>query len=165
MFAWPSFLRRKAASITRMQTKHTGAAARLHALSFARGWSEEEMAALILDPQVEAQALVRSTLLRGQTVDGFVLSRLAVDEAEILTIAIDPDQRGQGLGRKLLSNHLARLGARGITVLFLEVEQDNTLASALYARAGFVEVGRRPAYYTKPDGTRSEALVLKRDLG
>lgn len=164
MFAWLSIFRRKASSIVRMQTKHSGAAAHLHAHSFARGWSEEEMAALILDRQVEANALVRNTLLRGQTLDGFVLSRLAADEAEILTIAIDQDQRGQGLGLKLLSNHLARLAARGITVLFLEVEQDNASARALYARTGFVEVGRRPAYYTKPDGTRNEALVLKRDL-
>ena len=159
MFGLGSLFRREAAAIRLMQTSDSVSAARLHAMSFARGWSEEEIAALILDRQVEANALAR-----GHRLDGFVLSRLAADEAEILTIAVDPAQRGGGLGRKLLSNHLARLAARGIKALFLEVEQDNISARALYARTGFAEVGRRPAYYTKPDGTRSEALVLRRDL-
>ena len=165
MVEWRSLFRRKMPGVRLMQTQDSEAAARLHAFAFARGWSEEEIGALILDRQVEANALVRGTFWRGEQLDGFVLSRLAVDEAEILTIAIGPDQRGHGLGRKLLSNHLARLAARGVRALFLEVEQDNAAARALYARTGFVEVGRRPAYYSKPDGTRSEALVLKRDLG
>lgn len=142
-----------------MQTADAAAAAKLHADSFARGWSEEEISALILDRQVEANVLAQ-----GRRLDGFVLSRMAADEAEILTIAIDPAQRGHGWGRRLLSKHLARLAARGIKALFLEVEEDNASARALYHRAGFVEVGRRPAYYVKADGTCSEALVLKRDL-
>ena len=159
MFGIGSWFRRKAPDIRLMQTADAAAAAKLHADSFARGWSEEEISALILDRQVEANVLAQ-----GRRLDGFVLSRMAADEAEILTIAIDPAQRGHGWGRRLLSNHLARLAARGIKALFLEVEEDNASARALYHRTGFVEVGRRPAYYVKADGTRSEALVLKRDL-
>ena len=159
MFGLSSLFRREAPSVRLMLTADSVTAARLHAQSFARGWSEEDIGALILDRQVEANAMAR-----GHRLDGFVLSRLAADEAEILTIAIDPAQRGNGLGRKLLSNHLARLAARGIKMLFLEVEEDNTAARALYVRTGFIQVGRRPAYYTKPDGSRCEALVLRRDL-
>jgi ribosomal-protein-alanine N-acetyltransferase len=159
MFGIGRWFRGKAPDIRQMQTADAAAAAKLHAQSFARGWSEEEMSALILDRQVEANALAR-----GHRLDGFVLSRMAADEAEILTIAIDPVKRGRGHGRKLLSNHLARLAARGMKALYLEVEEDNASARALYDKAGFFEVGRRPAYYVKADGTRREALVLRRDL-
>jgi ribosomal-protein-alanine N-acetyltransferase len=159
MFGIGRLFRRATPSIRLMQTADSSAAAHLHAKSFARGWSEEEMGTLVLDRQVEANAMVR-----GARLDGFVLSRLAADEAEILTIAVDPAQRGAGLGRMLLSNHLTRLAARGVKALYLEVEESNVAALALYRRVGFVEVGRRPAYYAKADGTRSEALVLKRDL-
>lgn len=159
MFGIGSLFRRTTPSVRLMQTSDSTQAAYLHGLSFARGWTEEEIGTLVLDRQVEANALVR-----GKGLDGFVLSRLAADEAEILTIAVAPAQRGAGLGRKLLSHHLARLAARGVKALFLEVEDSNTAAKALYARAGFVEVGRRPAYYAKADGSRAEAVVLKRDL-
>ena len=159
MFGIGRLFRRATPSIRQMQTSDSTQAAYLHGHSFARGWTEEEIGTLVLDRQVEANVLVR-----GKGLDGFVLSRLAADEAEILTIAVDPAQRGAGLGRKLLSHHLARLAARGVKALFLEVEDSNTAAKALYARADFVEVGRRPAYYAKADGSRAEAVVLKRDL-
>ena len=52
----------------------------------------------------------------------------------------------------------------GAAILFLEVAEDNAAARVLYARAGFVEIGRRKAYYASPDGRRIDALVLHRDL-
>ena len=159
MFGIGRLFRRATPSIRQMQTSDSIQAARLHGLSFARGWTEEEIGTLVLDRQVEANALVR-----GKGLDGFVLSRLAADEAEILTIAVDPAQRGAGLGRKLLSHHLARLAARGVKALFLEVEDSNAAAKALYARAGFAESGRRRGYYRRPDGSGLDALVMQRAL-
>lgn len=134
-------------------------AARLHAASFARGWSEVELNRMITDQTVEANALAA-----GNRLAGFVLSRIAADEAEILTIAIDPGWRKQGLGGQLLSGHLARLAGRRVNALFLEVEDENRAARALYARSGFVQVGERQAYYARPDGTRGHALVLRRPI-
>ena len=46
--------------------------------------------------------------------------------------------------------------------MFLEVEENNTPARKLYARAGFREVGKRPGYYAQSGG--KGALVLRRDL-
>jgi ribosomal-protein-alanine N-acetyltransferase len=93
------------------------------------------------------------------------MSRLAADEAEILTICIDPAHRGRGLGHLLLERHLAHLVRRGVATLFLEVEDNNAPALALYRAFHFAKVGERPGYYLKPDGTRALALILRRDLG
>lgn len=91
---------------------------------------------------------------------GFVLARVAADEAEILTLAVVPEARRQGHGGALLAAAMACAAMRGARALFLEVSDRNMAACALYGAAGFVEVGRRPRYYT--DG--SDALVLRRDL-
>lgn len=91
---------------------------------------------------------------------GFVLARVAADEAEILTLAVAADARRQGLGGALLAGAMAAAAARGAVAMFLEVSEHNAAARALYAAAGFAEAGRRRRYY--PDG--SDALVLKRGL-
>lgn len=152
-----SLFKRPTPSFRLMNGADAVQATSLHAASFARGWTEVEISRLITDPNVEANALVSHHRLAG-----FILSRIAADEAEVLTIAVDPAWRKQGLGRQLLRNHLARLAGRRVTALFLEVEDENKAARALYARSGFEQVGERQAYYARPDGTRGHALVLKR---
>ena len=91
---------------------------------------------------------------------GFVLARVAADEAEILTLAVAPAARRQGLGGALLAAAMAGAVARGATAMFLEVSDRNAAARVLYAVAGFAETGRRRRYYA--DG--ADALVLKRSL-
>ncbi|MDB5485035.1 MAG: rimI, partial [Tardiphaga sp.] len=110
----------------------------------------------------------RNTLLHrlraGRHVIGFAVSRLAADEAEILSIAIDSKQRGRGLSRDLLHTHLGHLAGRGVRTVFLEVEENNQPARKLYQRAGFAVVGRRERYYREPGGAELNALVMRRDL-
>ena len=130
---------------------------KLHAASFRRGWSESEFEQLLTDRSVVAQ---RASV--GRTVTGFILSRLAADEAEILSVAVGNRYRGRGLGRRLLDLHLRRLAALGVQAVFLEVDDSNTAARRLYERAGFREVGRREGYYQSDGG--SAALMLRRDL-
>lgn len=89
--------------------------------------------------------------------DGFVLARVAADEAEILTLAVVPGQRRRGLASSLLRAALAQATAAGAIAMLLEVAVDNQAALALYARLGFVEVGRRRNYYR----TGVDALVLR----
>ena len=50
-------------------------------------------------------------------------------------------------------------------VLFLEVEEGNAPARALYVKRGFVEVGRRNAYYKKADGSAASAIVMRHGIG
>ena len=94
------------------------------------------------------------------TAGGMVLARIAGDEGEVLTLAVVPANRRRGLGRALLGAALQEIRDRGARVVFLEVSEANQAARALYAAAGFVEVGRRRRYYA--DGT--DALVLRAAL-
>jgi len=132
------------------------AIAAVHAASFQRGWGEDEIARLMLD-----RAVVTHRVMAGRTLIGFILSRMAADEAEILSVAIAPSWRGRGLARPLLDLHLRRLAGLGVRAVFLEVDEGNAPARRLYRRAGFSEAGRRQGYY----GSGASALILRRDLG
>lgn len=132
------------------------AIAQLHGLSFGRGWGEDEIYRLLVDRAVIAhRAMSRRALV------GFIMSRLAADEAEILSVAIAPARRGRGLSRPLLDHHLRSLAGLGARAIFLEVDEHNAPARRLYEGAGFHEVGRRQGYYA--DGVA--ALVLRREFG
>lgn len=91
---------------------------------------------------------------------GMILARVAADEAEVLTLAVDPAVWRHGFGRALLEQALDTAGQRGAKAAFLEVASGNAPACALYAAARFAMVGRRQGYY--PDG--GDALVLRRPL-
>jgi ribosomal-protein-alanine N-acetyltransferase len=133
--------------------------AQLHGASFHRGWGEGEFEVML----TERNTLVHRLRL-GRRVIGFAVSRLAADEAEILSIAVDASQRGRGLSRNLLLTHLGHLAGRGVRTIFLEVEENNQPARRLYERAGFSVVGRRERYYQQPGGEQLNALLMRRDL-
>jgi ribosomal-protein-alanine N-acetyltransferase len=131
--------------------------AALHGASFHRGWSDGEFEQLLMERNVVAH---RAAV--GRKVVGFILSRLAADEAEILSVAVAGAWRGRGLARRLLDLNLRRLAGLGARAVFLEVDEGNVPARRLYQRAGFRDVGRREGYY--PAGKGAAALILRRDL-
>jgi [ribosomal protein S18]-alanine N-acetyltransferase len=138
------------------QPRDAAAIAQLHGASFGRGWEEDEVHRLLLDGAVVThRAMVRRTMV------GFIMSRMAADEAEILSVAIAPSRRGRGLSRPLLDFHLRSLAGLGARTVFLEVDEHNAPACRLYGSAAFHEVGRREGYYQGG----AAALVLRRDLG
>jgi len=91
---------------------------------------------------------------------GFVLIRVAADEAEVLTLAVLPEARRTGIGGMLLRQATIRIRAMAVRVIFLEVSVANIAAKQLYLRSGVREAGRRPHYYSD----NSDALVLRLDL-
>ena len=131
--------------------------ARIHAAAFTtpRPWSEAEFRDLLSSPHVFYTA----------HSDAFALGRVVADEVELLTIATDPSQRKQGLARRCLQDFDRIAEARGATRAFLEVAITNTPAIALYTHSGWQITGRRPAYYTAPDGTRVDAQIMGKALG
>src|SRR6478672_10614979 len=133
--------------------------AQLHGASFHRGWGESEFDAML----AERNTLVHR-LRQGRKVIGFAVSRMAADEAEILSIAIDAGQRGRGLSRNLLLTHLGHLPGRGVRTIFLEVEENNQPARRLYEWAGFGVGGRRERYDQQAGGEQLNALLMRRDL-
>jgi ribosomal-protein-alanine N-acetyltransferase len=146
-------------TLSEAASRDAAAIAALHAASFRRGWSEQEVEGLLTDRHVIAhRAMV------GSAMAGFIMSRLVEDEAEILSVAVAGQRRGRGLARNLLNLHLRRLAALGARAVFLEVDEHNAAAIRLYDRAGFHEISRRPNYYPGPGGQAVAALVLRRDL-
>ena len=91
---------------------------------------------------------------------GFVLARVAADEAEILTLAVMPDQQRQHIGTRLLAATMQEAQRRKAASFVLEVATGNHAARALYAQHGFIETGRRRDYY--PSG--QDALILRATL-
>ncbi len=135
--------------------------ARLHAAGFAHPWSAEEIARLIADPVTLSAAALDAANGR---LRGFALARRAADEAEVLTIAVEPAWRGRGVGRALMADALRQAANAGVKAMFLEVDEENAAALALYRALGFVQVGERPGYYRRADGSRALALVMRRNL-
>jgi [ribosomal protein S18]-alanine N-acetyltransferase len=145
--------------------------ATLHAASFNRGWSEDELECLLLD-----RAVVAHRVMIGRRLAGFIISRTIAGEGEILSVAVASARRGKGLARQMLNLHLRRLAGLGTRTVFLEVGEDNVPANRLYQRAGFRTVGRRQGYYPdRADKNRNgdvpgqaakdaAALVLRCDL-
>jgi ribosomal-protein-alanine N-acetyltransferase len=147
------------AKLSEASSRDAAAIAALHEVSFRRGWSDEEVGALLTDRHV----LAHRTTVRGALV-GFIISRQVADEAEILSVAVAARQQGRGLAGRLLTLHLRRLAGLGAHTVFLEVDEHNAAAIRLYERAGFREVSRRPNYYAAGGGKAAAALVLRRDL-
>jgi ribosomal-protein-alanine N-acetyltransferase len=133
--------------------------AQLHGESFHRGWGEGEFEAML----AERNTLVHRLRI-GRKVIGFAVSRMAADEAEILSIAVAGSHRGRGLSRNLLLTHMGHLAGHGVRTIFLEVEENNQPARRLYERAGFSVAGRRERYYRQPGGEQLNALLMRRDL-
>ena len=149
-----------AAPVAEPASRHDLAAlAQLHGASFHRGWGEAEFDAMLREPNTLVHRL-----RRGNKVIGFAVSRMAADEAEILSIAMAAKERGRGLSRGLLATHLGHLAGRGVRTVFLEVEENNQPARRLYEKAGFAVVGRRERYYREAGGEERNALVMRRDL-
>jgi [ribosomal protein S18]-alanine N-acetyltransferase len=154
-----ALLRGGAASVEPATLADAPRLAQLHGASFHRGWGEGEFESML----GETNTLVHR-LRQGRKIVGFAVSRIGADEAEILSIAVDPRHRGHGLSRNLLLTHLGYLAGRGVRTIFLEVEENNRPALSLYKRAGFTVVGRRERYYQEAGGEQLNALLMRRDL-
>ncbi len=128
--------------------------AALHAKAFDRPWDAATFEGLLAQDGVVAFERDR----------GFVLVRVVADEAEILTLAVEPPARRRGLGRTLVEGAAELAHGLGAEKLHLEVAEDNAAAIALYRAAGFVEAGRRPGYYPRSDGPAAAALILTLDI-
>jgi len=145
------------ASITLQSMGPEGAAllSALHAHGFEVPWGEAEMLRLLASTGVEGLVLIEDAAPLAM-----MLIRAIAGEAEILTLAVPRERRGEGLGRRLVEAGLDAARRAGATRMYLEVSHTNAPAEAVYRRCGFTDAGRRKAYYR--DG--SDALVMARSL-
>ena len=143
---------------------HSALLTGMHKVCFVDPWGEggfvESLAAIGTHGliAVAQESLIPSTGESGPA--GLVIWRAIADEAEILTIAVLPPWRRQGLGERLLKSALAHIETTTVASVFLEVAENNPAARHMYRKNGFVQVGRRSGYYNGVD-----ALVMQRNCG
>jgi ribosomal-protein-alanine N-acetyltransferase len=160
-----TYLNRKTEyEIIAMAAEDCRAVADLHAERFAKAWGDGEFHSLLTQRSVFGYVARQTSGFFKVPLSGFVLSREAAGEAEILTIAVSSKVGRSGIGWRLMQAAMREAASRGATSLFLEVDDGNTAALGLYRKLGFEKVGERPSYYVAPDGRRSTALVMRRDL-
>lgn len=162
-----------------LEAADAGAMSGVHHAAFASGWSEATFTDLMVAPHTLALGnpalgnLAPGSLAPGSLAPGnlagpngeltaFILLSLAADEAEILTLAVNPSFRRRGLARCLVEQAIVAAAASGAAALFLEVSETNVPALKLYGAAGFGQVGRRAGYYRSGDG--ADALIMKLEL-
>jgi [ribosomal protein S18]-alanine N-acetyltransferase len=119
--------------------------AAIHARCFDQPWDEAAMAQFIAAPGV--LCLIGAATHVAAVPSGILVARHAADEAELLTLGVVPGARREGLGRALLARAGAELASAGARRLFLEVDEGNMAALALYRAMGAKPVGRRARYY------------------
>ena len=94
----------------------------------------------------------------GPRIIGYAGLLAGIGEAEVQTIAVDPNREGNGLGTTLLTELLREAARRQCDDMVLEVRADNPRAQKLYRRFGFVQVGLRRGYYQPAN---VDALVMR----
>ena len=141
-----------------MITPTTDAAllSRLHTECFDEAWSAASFAGLLANTGCFA--------LADTAAQAFILIQVVEDQSEVLSLGVTPAARRRGIASYLLLAALAQAAQQGSLTMFLEVDSRNYPAIALYKKIGFLEMGRRKAYYTTPEGGRSDALTLRTEI-
>ncbi len=86
-------------------------------------------------------------LEENQTIIGYALMMMVMDEAHLLNLSIAKPRQKQGLGRYLLEHMLQIAKNHKATNMFLEVRPSNISAITLYENMGFCEMATRRSYY------------------
>ena len=138
-----------------MNESHVAAVAELEKRCFSDPWSVNSISS-----ELTNQLSLWVVAMDGERLVGYVGSQSVLGWADMMNIAVDPDYRRLGIGKRLVEELEARLKENKVTCLTLEVRASNVGAIALYDQLGFVSVGRRPNYYRHP---KEDALILRKE--
>jgi ribosomal-protein-alanine N-acetyltransferase len=81
-------------------------------------------------------------------------------EADILTVGVIAQHRGQGIARQLMAGITEWALAQGSIAMMLEVKTDNAAAISLYESLGYSKLNIRKDYF----GSGLDALVMRKEL-
>ena len=119
-----------------------------------RAWSEAEFSAM----------LCASNALSVTCNTGFAVGQIILDEAELFLIITKPEHRKQGVGRRILATFEQQAFQNAVRRIILEVADTNTAARALYSANGYQQIAVRKNYYTFPNGSHADAVVMEKHL-
>jgi ribosomal-protein-alanine N-acetyltransferase len=121
--------------------------------SFPTPWSRESFLF-----EIEENPFAWNVVLEaGKRLQAYACLWIVDRELKINNLAVHPDARGRGFGRRILEEVLAQARRRGCVEAALEVRPSNAAARALYESLGFRAVGRRKGYY---QDTREDAILM-----
>ena len=141
--------------IRKMTSREIPQVAELEKICFSQPWSEKSVAG-----ELENPLSLWLVAMDGDRLAGYVGSQTAMDETDMMNLAVVPQFRRQGVGEALVNALTASLKEMGSRCLTLEVRDSNEAARALYGKLGFREIGRRRGYYRDP---REDALILRKE--
>lgn len=138
-----------------MSKEHVSQVAALEAQCFHTPWSENAIGGELKNP-LSAWFVA----LDGDQVVGYVGSQSVLGEADMMNLAVKDSYRRQGIAKQLIQSLIQRLSGAQVHSLSLEVRVSNDAAISLYSQMGFLQVGRRPNYYTNP---KEDAWILRKE--
>ena len=126
---------------------------RIHSLCFTDSWNTDTLEAMLTVYGTYGIAIGID-----QEIQGFVLYRQPFNDAEVLTICVNPKMENKGNGTLLIQHMLKHLNKTG--KCFLEVSPKNTYAVKLYKKFNFSIIHTRKNYYAKGE----DAYVMMREI-
>lgn len=129
--------------------------AALEAACFSAPWSRDDILRAVTNPAFVCVSASSGGLL------GYGMMYAAVQEADIVNIAVSPAARRLGIGQAIMESLMAEATEKGCLEMYLEVRESNTPARALYEKLGFETIGKRKNYYKKPT---EDAILMKASL-
>ncbi|WP_019219930.1 ribosomal protein S18-alanine N-acetyltransferase [Bartonella florencae] len=145
--------------IAPLQIDDSASLHQIHQHCFVPAWEKQTFDNFLIDHSIFGY---KSSLIgQPEQILGFCLCRLILDEAEIITIAVLPHYRQQGIGTLLIDQTIHYLHDKHAIKLFLEVESTNLSALNLYQRFEFQKISERLAYYPSKNG-RGDAIIMQK---
>ncbi len=120
----------------------------------AEGWSAESF-----ESEVRKDNGIVIACSENKQIIGLISGYYAGDEADITSVAVDPNHRRCGIGTRLIAEFERNL-PEYISELFLEVRESNTPAISLYEKCGFSKLSVRKNFYSNPP--ENAVVMVKR---
>lgn len=138
-----------------MNDTHVTGVVKLEQACFSAPWSENAIRS-----ELHNSLSLWIVAEEAENVVGYIGSQSVLGEADVMNLAVDRAYRRNGVGEQLVNTLISHLQKNGVKCLTLEVRASNEAAIQLYDKLGFLQVGRRPGYYSIP---REDALIFRKE--
>ena len=142
--------------IKQLTQKDSAATHEIMKKSFSTSWTRETIDALI-----KSGNAVCLGAFEGDVLMGYAFLEWVLDEGSLTDIAVQEDFRRKGISQKLMDSLLKSAVEKNLVFVTLEVRASNIPAISLYEKNGFMQIGKRKAYYTAPV---EDALLMTKEF-